>query len=135
MVGGSHDPRLHQDIFSPADAPDHAFLQDAQQFGLNRGRERVDLIQKKGSLAGRLEEAGTRLGRPGEGSFLVSEEFAFDQRFRNRRAIDGYKWRAAAWTVLMDGPGHQFLARAGFTGNEHRIVQRSDPFDQLAEPL
>ena len=55
------------------------------------GREFSHFVEEDGATVGSLE-APTAVGQgAGEGSFLVSEEFAVDQAFWNGSTIDSYK--------------------------------------------
>ena len=62
-----------------ADAPDLAFLQRAEQFGLNRGRDLADFIEEDRAVPGHLEQAGLVARRPRERPANVSEQLRFEQ--------------------------------------------------------
>jgi hypothetical protein len=76
-----------------------------------------------------LFEAADTLGAgPGEGTFFVTEEFAFEQIFRNSRAIDGEEGTVVPGAVLVDGPGDKFLPRAAFArDHDGGIAVRNAP--------
>ena len=50
--------------------------------------------------------------RAGKGAANVAEQFAFQQAFRERRAIDANEGFIFPGAVLVDGVCNQFLARA-----------------------
>src|SRR5262247_1526515 len=68
-----------------------ALFQSPEKLRLNARGHFPDLIQKKRSFMGLRKETFGAANGSGKGSFFVSEEFAFKQGFRDRRAIDGDK--------------------------------------------
>ncbi len=71
-------------------------LHKAQQLRLQGQRHLADLVQKQRSPVGGLDPAHAALHRAGKCAARVAEQFGFEQRFRNRRAVDGDKRLAAA---------------------------------------
>ena len=69
-------------------------------------------------------------GGAGEGAGDVAEQFALDQAFRNRRAVDRHKGLLAALAGLVQLAGEDFLAAAGFALDQHRQVAVLDPHCQ-----
>ncbi len=121
---GGKDAHIHGD--DPVAAHAHNFLgfQHAQQAGLHGQSHAAYLVQKKGALVGQLKQALlAALARPGERALLVSEKFAFQQVFRQGRAVDGHKGFVIARAGHMQRMGHQFLAAACFSEDEHRGVR------------
>ena len=96
-----------------------ALLQDAQQFGLQVQRHFADFIKENRAAVGQFEFAGTVCNRPGEGAFAVTEEFAFEKRFRHRGAVHGDKWLAAAIARVVHEPREQFFTRSAFGLNQN----------------
>src|SRR5450759_1192327 len=76
-------------------------LQGAQQFRLQRERHLTDLIEQQGTAAGRLKLARPGANGPGEGASGVSKQFAFEQGFGKRGAVqrDKRTWFTAAEAV------------------------------------
>src|SRR5271165_920937 len=70
--------------------------------------------------------------RSGERALFVAEEFAFEKRFGECRAVYGHKWFGGSIAVAMDRPGHEFLARTGFSGDEDGGRSRRNPGDAVA---
>jgi hypothetical protein len=60
----------------------------------------------------------------GEGTFLMAEQFTFQQRFGNSAAIDGHKGAVFAGAVLMDGLGGHFFARSALPIEQDRRIRR-----------
>jgi hypothetical protein len=56
----------------------------------------------------------------------VSEEFGFQQRFRNRRAIDHHKRPRRAQTQVVNRARHQLFAATGRRHDQHRCVPPSE---------
>ena len=57
--------------------------------------------------------------RAGERALLVAEELGLDQVGRNRAAVDGDERSATAFAAIVDRPGDELLAAAGFADDEH----------------
>lgn len=64
--------------------------------------------------------------RAGECAALVAEQFGLQQIGRDGAAIDRDERRLPARRTLMDRKRAEFLACAGFAGNEHRRVGQRD---------
>ena len=86
-------------------------LEKAQEFNLERKRDFADFIQKQRAAVGDFKSALALGVRPGEGALLVAEEFAFQERLRDRAAIDGDERPVSASAPLVNGPRGHFLAR------------------------
>ncbi len=71
----------------------------------------------------------------GERALHVTEELGFDEPFRDRRGVEGHERLVAARAVVVDGPGHQFLARAGLALNQHGAVHRRHQLERGEETL
>ena len=100
------------------------FLQDAQQFALDFQGNFPNLVQEKGSALGCFKAAGAVLDRPGKGAFDVAKEFAFEEFFWNRSAVDPDQRAVFARTAPVDFARDKVLARAGFTEDEDRGFRR-----------
>ena len=75
-----------------------------------------------------FEKTHLRVRRAGERAAHVAKQFALEQRFDNRRAIDGDESALAPRPETMERLGDQLLARAGFSGDQHRSrVRRETP--------
>ncbi len=114
---------IHGDCLAPAQPLEALFLEHAEQLHLRAGRHVADFIQENGAMVGLLEAADALAGGPGERAAFMAEKFAFQQRFRNGRAVDGHKGRVGPVAVLVNGAGDQLLARAGLPADEyiHRL--------------
>ena len=65
--------------------------------------------------------------RPGEGALLMAEELALDQLARDRRHVHRDEGPAPALAIVVQGPGRQLLAGAGFAEDHHGQVGRHQP--------
>ena len=81
-------PGVDADRLRVADALELVLLQHAQQLDLQLGRGGVDFVEKDRAGVGGLEPAGAIGDGPGERTADVAEQFAFQQAFAQRAAID-----------------------------------------------
>ena len=125
-----HLPRLRAPNSQDLPIRDHA-----QELGLRGGRHLRHFVEEEGSLVGSLEEPLTAAVGAGKGALFVAKELAFEQRLRKGRTVHRHKGFGGPGAVLMDGASHQFLAGAGFAGDQDRGAGRSDPRDQFAHRL
>ena len=87
----------------------------------------------KRALIGRLELADLAVRGPGKGPSLVAEQFAFQQRFGQCRAVQTDKRTLLARTGEVHGPRDQFLAHAAFAADQHRGPTGSGPRNFLLD--
>src|SRR5690348_3972890 len=66
---------------------------------------------------------------------FVAEKFAFQEVFRNGRAIDGDEGRLGPAAVLVDGARDQLFARAGLASNKDGDGFIGDAADLLVDGL
>ena len=121
-VGGRDQADIDLDGFPRTDRIDLAFLDGAQQFHLHVERQFRHFIEEQRAAVGFLKFADMLAGGAGEGAFLMAEENAFDQVFRNGAAVDGDEGAAAAFAFALDGAGDHFLADARFAFDQDRNV-------------
>jgi len=62
---------------------------DTEKFGLDGRRELADLVEKERAPGSELEAARLLPVRSGEGAPFMAEELRLDERFWQRRAVDG----------------------------------------------
>jgi hypothetical protein len=94
-VGRGDDARPRHPGLRLADALVFAVFQHAQQLRLELERQFADLVEEQRALGGVLEVAGARCGRAGERALRVAEQRGFDERRRDRGAVQGERARAA----------------------------------------
>ena len=124
-VSGGHDAHVHFGDRRRTHALDLMVLQNSQQFGLHRQRHFSDFIQHCRSAVGIFEDADLVLIGSSKCSSDVTEELAFGQALRNGGAIDSDEALSRA-AQLMQGLGHEFLARSRGTRYENTTEMRRD---------
>jgi uncharacterized protein YoaH (UPF0181 family) len=112
-----------------------ALLQHSQQLGLQRGRHLANLIEQQRAAVGKLQDAGAIGQRPGERSALVTEQLRLHQLRRNRRAVHLHERRVRALAVPVNRVGHQLLARAVLSLDQHAGVARRNLADEREQLL
>jgi len=81
-------------------------------------------------------EAALALGEgAGERAFLVSEELALDEVFRDGGAVDADERGGGAGALAVEGAGDEFLAGAAFALDKDGGLGAGDLADQLAQIL
>jgi len=60
----------------------------------------------------------------------MAEQFAFNQFFRDGRAVD-FDERPFSFAAVMDVTGNDFFPRAGISGDQHRRRGGCHPFCHL----
>src|SRR5205807_4096647 len=86
------DPDIDGDVAQPAQPPETLVFQNAQQLGLQGQRHLADLVQQQGTLVGQLKKAPFLRSSVGKSALFVSKKLTFEQRFRDRSAVNGQKW-------------------------------------------
>ena len=118
-----------------ADAGELPLLQDAQELALDGERHLADLVEEEGATVALLETADA-LGRgPGEGTLLVSEEFALEKVLGDRGAVDRKQAFLAPLAVGVDGACDELLAATALAGHQHGGVAHGDTADHLEDRL
>ena len=132
LMRGRHQTHVHGDR-PPAAHPGHlALLEHPQQPHLKAGLHVADLVQEEGAAVGQLELARARL-HSGRHTALDAEQLAFEQRLRQRRAVDGDE-RPLAARQMMKELGHQLLARAALAAHQDVDASRRHPLDDVQHP-
>ena len=81
-----------------------------------------------------LETTLTVADGAGERAAHVAEELRFEQRFRNRAAVQGDEALHAARPVLMNRSRDDFLPRASLAGDQDCAVGGGDGLEKLKKP-
>ena len=87
LVRRRHQPHVRRQSLVRADALKSSFTQKAQQFHLDRSVNLADLVEKQRAALRLLKPADAPFVRAGERAAFVAEQFAFQQRRRERRAM------------------------------------------------
>src|SRR4030095_1142760 len=75
-------------VFITTDAPDLAFFEHPQKFWLNFQRHFSDFVEKQRTAISLFETTKMAVDGAVKGALLVTEQLAFHQGRRNRRAIE-----------------------------------------------
>ncbi len=113
-------PHVDLDGLARADRLDLALLDGAQELDLRRRRQFADLVEEQRAARGFDEFADMALGGAGERALLVAEQDRLDEVFRHRAAIHRDERLCPPLAGAVDGARDQFLADAGFAGDQHR---------------
>jgi hypothetical protein len=98
------------------------------------GRISGDLVEQKAAAVRPLEASLAAAIRTCKGPAFVAEQFAFDQAFRDRRAIDCHVRSVSARRPVVDGACGQLFPRTPLASDDHRRARRSGFFDQAYWP-
>ncbi len=99
------------------DRPVFALLQDAKQLHLQFEGEVADLVEKRRSAIGQIDEAALGFTGAGEGSFRVAEQFALHERPDHGAAIDGDE--IPGRVALVNGLGNDLLSDTRLPEQHH----------------
>ena len=121
------------DLLGPfrAERLDFAFLQHAQQLGLQPDSHRADLVEKDGAAVGQRKLAFLRARGVGECPLDMAEELRFQERLGNGGAVDLDERHVPLGAAMVRGAGDQLLARTGLAGNQHRAAGRRHELEAM----
>src|ERR1700740_2145730 len=102
LVGGGDKADVQFDRGGSAETDKFAFLEYAQKFRLKRRRKFSDFVKEYSAALSDFEEPFLLVDGAGEGSTLVAEEFAFEERLCESRAIERNKGARFAWAVQVN---------------------------------
>jgi hypothetical protein len=144
-VGAGEHPDVDADRALFADGTDLAFLQDAEELGLQGGVQLADLIEEQRAQVGLAEEPGPGALRPGEGALAVAEELGLGEIGRERGAVEAYERLPGARRALDLGRGRRLgsarrVVRATVSPSVHdiddKLLDREEPpHERKAMPL
>ena len=133
-IAGGDDAHVHAEFALGTHRADRAFLQHAQELGLQRQRHLADLVEKERTAVGLLEQPLVRAIGAGEGTGDMAEELAFQELGRQPGAVDGQERAAGALALGVHRPGHQFLAGAALTDHQYRPFGTGELADLVEQP-
>jgi len=114
------DPDLDPDVGRSADPLERLLLEESQELDLESRRRFADFVEIHRPPLRELEEALLLLLGVRERAALVTEEFAFQERFRQCGARHVLERPRGTRTVEMDRLGDQVLAGAALADQENR---------------
>ena len=116
-----------------AEAREALLLHGAEQFRLQRWRERGDLVEVHRAAVGHLELPELARGGVGERPLLVAEQLALEQLGGDAGAVDVDERLVAARAAGVDGAGQEVLAAAGLAEEEDGDVVVEDLLERVEE--
>src|SRR3989442_4564465 len=135
LVGRGDDAGVHTDRLRHTDRLDLAVLQHAQDLRLRARAHVADLVQEDRAAIGLNELADLASRGAGECPFFVPEQLRLDQLLGDGGAVDLDERLLGARALAVDLPGHELLAGAALSRDQHGGVRRRGPRDGLAHPL
>ena len=133
-VRGADHPDIHHDLALPTEAAQPLLLEHAEELGLQLDGNLSHLVEEQRAAIRQLPGAEAPLIGPGEGTALVAEHLALDQRGGDGGAVDGDERLFAPGAELVDGAGHHLLAGAALSGDHHARFGGGDLLHQLHCP-
>ncbi len=124
-VGRGDDAYIDLNRLRAPQAQQLAFLDHAQQLDLHGGGHFGDFIQAQRAAVGGFDQAGLADGA-GEGALLVAEQFVGQQFLVEGAAVHRDERAVRPPTVLVQIAREQFLAGAGFAGDQHVAAGGAD---------
>ena len=119
----------------PADRAHRPVVEQAQQHRLKRDGHVPDLVEEQRAVVGFLDQPDCATApRAGKCAVGITEQFGFDQVFRQGGAIDGDE-RAGPSAGEMGVAGELLLASAGFTADEDWHCARRSGLDPADDGL
>src|SRR3954462_7179795 len=101
-------------------------LEDPQQLGLKVNAQGRNLVEEQSAAMRGLNLSGARRVSAGERPFFVAEQFRFDERLRQCRAIQADERLVFACARLDDGACYQLLARSALAADDDRRLAVAD---------
>ena len=92
-------------------------------------RQLADLVEEDGSAVCALEDTGPVTVGAGERAFDVAEQLRLDEILGDGGAVEDLERLAGARAVLVEDVGHQVLAGAGLTDDDHRQLRVGHALD------
>ena len=130
-VRGADHAHVDRDLALAAQTAEPLLFEHAEELRLQLDGNLADFVEEERPAVGQLPGSEAPLLGAGEGSALVTEHLALDERGGNGRAVDGDERLVAARAELMDGAGHHLLAGAALAGDHHAGLGRSHLLHQL----
>ena len=128
-VGGGDHPDIDVQRRVLAHRVEGALLEEAQEAQLHERRDVADLVEEQGAAV-RLEDAAETVAvGAGERALAVPEQLALQERLGDGGAVDLDQRPVLAVALQVQGLGGEFLAGAGFAGDEHGQVDPAHVLD------
>src|SRR2546429_4771170 len=119
LVCGGDDPNIERDIASSPQALEFLAFDHSQDLRLRVRAHITNFIEEYRSTISKTQLSLIKGVCPREGSLFIAEEFTFQKRVRNGRAVNTDERFLMPGTVFVDQLGHQLLACARFSSDEN----------------
>jgi len=133
-IGCGEDAHVDRQLFACAETENSLLFENTEQFGLHLRPHLGDLVEEKAATVRPLEASLAPAIRARKGPALVAEQFAFDQAFRDRRAIDCHVRSILARRPVVDCACGQLFSRTALASDDHRRARKSSFFYQAYGP-
>ena len=134
-IGRGDDPHVDRHGAATAERTYLSLLENPQQLRLRGQGEVGDLVEEERAARSELEVPLLAPGGTRECAPLVTEELGFDERVRDRSAVQGHEQLAAPATQPVNGPGHHLLSGTGLALDKDRQRRVGHLTDLLNDPL
>ena len=114
------DPHVRRERPRSTNTLELPVLKDAQELGLNGRTDVPDLVQEDRAPVGHFETPFPVRHGSGESAPFVAEQFAVEEGFGERRAVDLDERLVGARRVEVDRARHELLARPALAQEEDR---------------
>ncbi len=96
-------------------------------------RHAFNFVQKNGPAMGVFKFTDPALGGSGESSGFMTEEFAFNDRFRHGSTIDSHKRFLRTFAHLVQTASHQILSGTGLTQKQQVHIRIGNIFESQTQ--
>ncbi len=133
LVGGGDEAQVHGNLLRAAQSDHDLLLQGPQELGLHGQGHVAYLVEKERAAVGLFEQTFLEGAGASVGFLLVPEELVFQEIVAEAGAVDREKALVSPGAEMVDGPGHQLLARAGLPEDEDARAYRRHLGDMLPQ--
>src|SRR5208282_607601 len=113
-IGRSDYSNVNRNGFAGAEPLDASFLEQAQDFRLNCEGHVSNFVKENRSAVSLLDAPYPAVHCARKGAFFVAEQLTLQERLGDRNAVNDQEGLVRSGSVLVEGPGDEFLARARF---------------------
>ena len=112
-AGCGDESDIDFDFVVASDAGEGSFLDESEEFDLDRLAEVADFVEEEGSSVCGFCATASGIDCAGEGAFFVPEEFAFDEVVGEGCAVDADERFIFSFAGLLDGAGDELFSCSG----------------------
>src|SRR4029077_4022683 len=126
LVGRSNDANINSRGPRAPDGLKLTLLKHAEQLGLKLQWHVSNFIEEQSATIRQREAADMGIDSARKGSAFVSEELAFEEAGRHRRAVHLHQISVSAGAELVNRSRDDFLAGAGLSGDQNGCIRACD---------